>query len=308
MTATRYYRKVIKIRAEDSPNVRYALAQQAQGIAPTNEIVLPGVLAWDEYQKRRETWDSIRQCIGLDAEFYEGAELLLYPPEWLNRAERIAAELPQRKAQTIGVDPAEGGDSTAMAAVDEQGLIELVSKKTPNTAVITGEVLAFMQRHQVAAENVLFDRGGGGKQHADRLRQQGYPVRTVAFGESLVPEIRRGLSPVAQRKEQREEHYAYKNRRAQMYGLLSERLDPTNSGFGLPAKYGELRRQLAPIPRQYDSEGRLTLPPKSKRDKNDKRQTLTDLIGCSPDEADALVLAVYGLEGAKRFSRVGVAF
>ena len=89
----RYYRKIIKIRAEDSPNVRLALEQQRLGIIPTNEILVPGVLTWTECCKRRATWDAIRQCIGLDAEFYEGAELLLFPPEWLNRAEQLAARI-----------------------------------------------------------------------------------------------------------------------------------------------------------------------------------------------------------------------
>jgi hypothetical protein len=40
----KYFRRVIRIKAEDSPNVRYALAQIAAGKKPTGEVILPGVL------------------------------------------------------------------------------------------------------------------------------------------------------------------------------------------------------------------------------------------------------------------------
>jgi len=302
MRCMRLFRKVIRIRAEDSPNIRLALAQQRAGREPDGEVLVQGVLTWDEYLKRRATWDKVRQCVGLDAEFYEGAEVLLFPPEWLNRAEGLAEKLrgTVRHAKAVGIDPAEGGDKTAMAAVDELGLVELVSKKTPDTSVVTGEALAFMHRHGVAPANVIFDRGGGGKEHADRLRAQGFPVRTVAFGESVNLDPRRGLVLVEERMVNREERYAYKNRRAEMYGELRQLLDPARvgNGFALPnwePVYVELRRQLSLIPLTYDGEGRLELLPKNRRD-GDTRECLTELLGCSPDEADAVVLGIWGMQ------------
>lgn len=298
----RYYRKVIRIRAQDSPNVRFALAQQAAGIEPTGEVLVPGILTWDEYLKRRATWDEVRQTIGLDAAFYVGAGVLLFPPAWLDEAARISRlTRQQRRATAIGIDPAEGGDKTAMAAVDELGLIELVSKKTPDTSVITGEALAFMRRHGVEPERVAFDRGGGGKEHADRLRSMGYAVRTVAFGESLMMEPKRGMRLVEERLDNREERYAYKNRRAEMYGTLSTMIDPVMGSkvFAIPGdeagpQYADLRRQLSVIPKEYDGEGRLSLPPKNKRE-GQSGKCLIDLIGHSPDEADAVVLAVHAM-------------
>lgn len=298
----RFYRKVIKISAEMSPNVIWARSQLAVGRVPDNRVVVPGVLTWADYQKRRATWDSVRQCIGLDGDFYEGAEVLLYPPSWINRAEQVAADLrstkPNRKAEAIGIDPAEGGDKTAMAAVDKLGLLELVSRKTPDTSIITGEALAFMRKHGVPPEKLVFDRGGGGKEHADRLRAMGYPVRTVAFGESLVLDPKRGLRQIPERLDNREDQYAYKNRRAEMYGALRLLLDPSLSaqGFGLPADYPELRQQMAPIPLTYDPEGRLELLPKNKRPSETEKKCLIDLIGHSPDELDALVLAIHGMQ------------
>lgn len=180
----RYYRKVLRITAADSPNVALALEQQARGQEPTGGQVTPGVLSWDEYKKRRATWDRVRQCVGLDAEFWEGADLLLYPPDWLNRAERMAAALrgKHRQAEAIGIDPAEGGDKTCMTAVDRLGIIEQVSKPTPDTAVIRGEAIAFGRRHNVPANRWYIDAGGGGTEHGHYLRQDGYQVNIIPFG------------------------------------------------------------------------------------------------------------------------------
>jgi hypothetical protein len=159
-------------------------------------------------------------------------------------------------------------------------------------------MIAFGQRHGVPPEMWMIDRGGGGKQHADLLREMGYPVQTVGFGETIAMDLRTGMRMISERQELREDRTTYKNRRAQMYGDLRSLLNPTNDqGWGIPAEYNELRRQLAPIPLTYDREGRLELLPKSTRgiDKNDKRPTLTELIGCSPDEADAVALAVHAM-------------
>lgn len=292
----RYYRKVIRVRAEDSPNVRYGLAQRRAGLKPTGEIVLPGVLPWFDYVKRRATWDPIKQCISLDGQFYEGAEVLLFPPTWLNNAEDKWDQLKgtKRKGTAMGVDPAEGGDKTSMAVIDDYGLIELVSKKTPDTSIITGEILAFMRKHDIPASRVCIDRGGGGKIHADNLRKQGYNIRTVAFGESISPEPRRGIRPLREQTEIREDHYVFKNRRAQLYGELREWLDPTNpTGFAISPEETELRHQLSLIPLTYDAEGRMILPPKNKRSVNSQERSLVEIIGHSPDEADAVVLALH---------------
>jgi hypothetical protein len=306
---SRFYRKVFRIRAEDSPSVRWGLAQARVGLTPTDEALIPGVLTYSEYLKRRATWDKIRQCIGLDADFYEGAELLLYPPDWLNLAEQRAEQLRgiNRKAKAIGHDSGEGSAESVWVAVDELGIVDLLALKTPDTADIPPQTIAFMRKHNVPPEMVFLDRGGGGKQHADALRRLGYNVQTVAFGESVIaPKRVQGyVATVAERVHADEERYTYVNRRAEMYGLASQRLEPITgsdgkqiSRFAIPAEYAELRRQLAPVPRRYDGEGRLRLPPKRKKNPQSTEETMQDLIGCSPDQADALVLAVFGMSGA----------
>lgn len=309
-----YYRKVLKICAEDSPNVKLARAQIEAGQEPTDEILVPGVKSWSQYQQNRQLWDKELQCVGLDAEFYDGPEQKLYPKEWLIRAIEVSRALRikggPRRAKAIGIDPAEGGDKTSMCAVDEYGVIELVSRKTPDTSQITGEALAFMRRHQVTPEYVCFDIGGGGKQHADRLRSQGYNVRTVAFGETITADIRRGMRPFSEKIEVKEDRYTYFNRRAEMYGELRQLIDPSTPGrgFGIPSypeQYQELHRQMKPIPLRWDPEGRMRLLPKNAKSDDDDSMTLSKLLGCSPDELDSLVLAIHGMLHKPSIRRAG---
>lgn len=313
------FRKVFKWRAEDSPNVRLARAQLEAGKEPTNEVIVPGVLTWAEYCERRATWDRVRQTVGLDADFYVGAEVLLFPPAWLARARQLSdngfraerglellPEYNRRVARGIGVDPAEGGDSTAMAAVDEHGLIELVSRKTPDTSVVIGEVTSFMRKWSCPPDKVCFDRGGGGKEHADRLKMLDPAfrnIRTVGFGDTPRLDLRRGIHQLTDRKDVVEDRYAYKTLHCQMYHELSQVMELDGEGnnllegFCIPLGevYDELCRQLAVYQKLTDEVGRYLLPPKHKRDKKDTRQTLTDMLGRSPDEADAVVLAYHSM-------------
>lgn len=293
----RYYVRVVKIKASDSPNVRWAEAEIAQGLPPSHKVLLPGVKSYADYRKHRQIWDNIRQCISLDAEFYEGAELLLYPPDWLNRAEEIARKQKNmpRKARAMGVDPGEGAANTCWSIVDEYGLIRLISMKTPNTTIIADKTIALIKEYGLSAENVGFDRGGGGKEHADRLRSKGYDVRTIAFGEpaTSVDRLQRlKYVTIDDKRHDLEGRYTFKNRRAEMYGLLRQAIDPDLGGsFGIPEEYSELRRQMSMMPLMYDAEGRIMLPPKNKTSVDSKVLTITEMLGCSPDETDSLVLA-----------------
>lgn len=300
-----YYRKVLRITAKDSPNVRYALAEIARGKQPSNRIVVPGVKPWSEYQKNLQTLDPAEIAVICDAEFYEGPATKLYPKEWLLLAKRLAVKYAnenlKRVAKGAGIDPAEGGDNTALSIVDELGLMHLESSKTPDTDGIAGWLIGTCKSYGLPGERVCIDRGGGGKQIADRCRAMGYPIRTVGFGESIQDEPHRGKTTFDTRVEVHEDRYVYMNRRAQMYGELSEIKE-----FAIPAKYFQLFQQLVPIPKTWDREGRLYLLPKSKKSADDKQKTLTELIGHSPDEADSLVLAVHAMLHKKFRRKAGV--
>lgn len=323
MTTARqkYYVKIIHIGATDSPNVRLGLAQKKLGLPITNEIVVKGVLTYEEYILRLATWDDVRKCIGLDGKFWQGSEVLMYPPQWLDRAERLWVYLKgrQRIARGAGIDSGEGTANTAIAIVDEFGLIELISEKTKDTTRITELTLEVMHGFNIPAHKILFDRGGGGKQHVDRLRANGINVRTVGFNDRPTIEPQRHMTNFKQKVEAKERKYAYFNKRAEMYGELRYLLDPGFDGedqtedawkelatekgrhvgeirgFTISPMYQYLRKQLAPIPLKFELE-KLKLPPKHKRDSNSREVCLTDLIGHSPDEADALVLAIHAMQ------------
>ena len=153
-------------------------------------------------------------------------------------------------------------------------------------------------------------------QHAQRLRSMGYNVRAVYFGASALPDPEPGVVTLDERIERKEQRSAYKNKRAEMYYLLRKYLNPAEGrDFALPAEIlnrprsdggPSLREQMQAIPLDYSEEGQMYVIPKNRRDAKDTRECLTDIIGCSPDELDALVLAVYGLEAEERWAMVGV--
>lgn len=322
----RYYRKIIRIRAEDSPNVVLAEKQMANGMTPTGTVVVPGVLTWDEYCKRRKMWDARRQCVALDADFYRGSEIMLFPKEWLDRAFLLAVDRPKTVKSTriwMGIDPAEGGDKSTWALADVLGLIDLVSIKTPDTTAVVNLTVNLIKQHGIDPTDVCIDAGGGGVQHAHRLRELGYPIRTVRFGESLVPDPKLHRRRIKEQIEIKEDKYGYFNRRAQMYGDLSVLCDPAEDGsavglkdhrgFAIPrggrdGAFDELRRQLSKIPKMWDAEGRMKLLPKNNPNDPDDPRTLVKLIGHSPDEADAVVLCVHARLHKPRAMTVGGGF
>lgn len=308
------YRKVIRVTAEDSPNVRFARAQISRGYKPTNEIIVPGILPWSDFVTRTTQWDEVKKTISLRAEFYKGADKLLYPPDWLDRAEHIAHKLASTKtkriAKAMGIDPAEGGDKTTFAIGDELGLINLISKKTPNTRQVVWDAIAIGEYYNIPPEMWCFDRGGGGKEHADSLEEMGYEVDTIAFGESATIPIHPGVSQFEEREKDKHVKDVYLNRRAEIYWLLRKTLDPSLNelGWGIPARIRgkadeqstELRPQMALIPISYNKEGVLYILPKNKKSPDSKEKCLSDIIGHSPDELDAVAILAWKLFGKHR--------
>ena len=83
----------------------------------------------------------------------EGAETLMFPPDWLQAAQRRAAELSclRRMAVALGVDPAEGGDWTVWCLVDELGVIAWRRERTPDVRRVRRR-LAELPRPRAAAD------------------------------------------------------------------------------------------------------------------------------------------------------------
>lgn len=327
---TRMIRRVLHLSAYDSPNVQMGFAQASRGLEATDEILVPGVLRYSDYVKRKATFDAVRWRIACEGWFYEGAELLMFPPEWLDLAHEFARARPPRERRCfLGVDVGEGGDESSWCVGDRYGVVHEEAERTPDTNVIPRRTMEVMKRFGIAGEDVVFDRGLG-KPHADRLRGDfGLNVRTVAFGAAVgYPQEEDILdAPWLDERRERdklEQAFTYKNRRAQMYYEAALLLDPArlrqplpegetyadpsltryegrltqSVPYAIPEHLTELRRQLAPIPKTRDGEGRLWLPPKKKDKENSTLKSLTEIIGCSPDRADAFVLMTHLMLGA----------
>ncbi len=295
----RFFRRIIRITGDDSPNVRYARAELEAGRPPSNRIVVPGVLPWSEYLKRRTLWPKDLQQIGLDAQFVEDSSTLLFPPDVLIKANQRHDQLritkQHRKALAMGIDPGEGVADTVWTLGDDYGVLYQMGFKTPDPSKIVNETIGLFKRWHVPPENTLLDAGGG-LTIAGMLRQQGYSVKTVYFGESPVNNKRRRTRHL-DRVSDIEAKGAYTNRRSQMYGEASDVLNPDINPdlFGIPKDYDKLMFELSKMPRIRNREGKLYMLPKYKRDKNSKEQTLTELIGRSPDYSDSFVLFCHSL-------------
>ena len=136
----------------------------------------------------------------------------------------------------------------------------------------------------------------------------GHDVRTVGFGEPATDPHRATKShsvkdSKGKRVDDEERRYVYKNRRAEMYGILARLV---KNGFGILPDYDELIRQLKVLPKLVDGEGRMYLPPKDKPSEGYRGKTIKQMLGGSPDEADSLVLAVYGMVRRPEVKTAGV--
>lgn len=314
--------KIIRIKAEQSPNVRLGmkqkeLGQEPTGLLPNGEPIIPGCMTYSEYMYRRTSpeWTEERQTIGLDAEFYEGNQIKLYPPDWIALAIEAAATLdltnPPRRAKAMGVDPAEGGDDTVWTIVDQLGILHQTSMKTHDTYTIYEKSIALGAEYGLAPDRWFFDAGGGGKQIVQLLNRKGYAANYVPFGSTpWSPEIDERGNPIVDPKT------VYKNRRAQMMGEVRQVISPYETDlkqdringklvevpsvrdknvFGIPGKYTQLIDQMRPIPLTRDDRDVLYVLPKSKPKQGFKGLTLTELLGRSPDHLDSLALAVHGM-------------
>lgn len=315
-------RKVIHISCKDSPNVQLGELLRNAGVPGPYPTVVPGVLSYPEYRRRLKIWDKIKIHMRLHGLFYEGDETLLYPPDWLDIAEQVYERLcpngyeasyghnSHDPATAMGVDCGAGRDLSCWTMINPKQLIRQVGIPTPDTMKIVHRTIKYMNDYHIPAEKVAFDAGGGGKQIADRLREMGYHVKTVFFGESPMPAKGERVKKTKEKEGHAERRQAYKNRRAEMYGMLRELLDPSinDQTFGIPVELHELRKELAIMPLMYDLEGKMFLPPKDRpptASTNSEIITIKKLLGHSPDRADSIVLAVFAQFGRPTRRRVG---
>ena len=81
----------------------------------------------------------------------------------------------------MGVDPAAGGDNSAIVLKSGNLQEVLFNQKMPNTMDLVGVIMDFW--HRLRVDMVVVDKTGIGQGVYDRLRDLGYNVRGVSFGE-----------------------------------------------------------------------------------------------------------------------------
>ena len=165
----------------------------------------------------------------------------------------------------IGVDVARfGGDSSAIIVRKGRTLVKCYTYKSLDTMQVVGKVIEAIREWR--PDMTIVDEGGLGSGVLDRLTEQGFNVRGVAFGG-------RADNPVA-----------YFNKRAEMWGLMREWL--RTASIGSMEDNGErdnkaLKAQLCAPKYEVSSSGAIQLESKQKMKKRGV---------ASPDEADALAV------------------
>ena len=81
----------------------------------------------------------------------------------------------------IGVDPAAGGDNSAIVLKSGNLQEILFNQKLQDTMSLVGVIMDQYRKHQ--ADYIVIDKTGIGQGVYDRLREMDYPCRGVAFGE-----------------------------------------------------------------------------------------------------------------------------
>ncbi len=313
---------VIHIDGErDSPNVVFGKRWVAAGRKGEPPRVIPGVLSYTDYLIR-QTWPEAMRRVRLHGLFLDESKDKLFSSDMLDAMQTIGAKLLEYRARckakacqcqslipasadmaplwqpkhgrlSMGVDVGQGQAATVWTAVGRYGVLHKVSKQTPNTASISGWTIKLAKRWRIAPENIAIDIGGGGKMIVDQLHEAGYEVLGVGFGEKP--------NDPSEYNSLRVEMYAEAAKLMMgshvqaMLELPVERWLPHWSCMGLLPGDSMLRQDLHVLPREFDGEGKLRLPPKSRRAgrHGSAEKTIEDMLGRSPDDGDSFVLAVY---------------
>ena len=68
------------------PNVQLGRRWKEEGRAGKPPVVIPGLLTYEDYLRRLAKWDELNRTVRLDGHFYEGDQVLMFPPSRLDEA------------------------------------------------------------------------------------------------------------------------------------------------------------------------------------------------------------------------------
>ena len=93
--------------------------------------------------------------------------------------------------KVLGVDPAAGGDNSAIVLKSGNLQEVLFNQKLQNTMDLVGQIMEKYRDYK--ADFIVIDKTGVGQGVFDRIRDLDYPVRGVAFGEKTEDEMFQNL-------------------------------------------------------------------------------------------------------------------
>lgn len=163
--------------------------------------------------------------------------------------------------KTLGIDlSGYGADENIFVVSDESSIVEIVRIQIADTFKQYNIAKELIQKHNIKLVN-LDASGGFGWGLTDMLKKDNINVTTINFGQA------------AKEKEK------YANIRAEMYMNAVQKI---RDGFYVDNE--ELKQELAYTSYKITNSGKTMLEPKS---------TVKELLGHSPDIADAFVLSLY---------------
>jgi len=232
-----------------------------------------GQMAW----RRNKIDTDFRGDVSLfDREYPASAELAFASssPRSLIKATTVAKARRTRDLDAVGprimaVDPAEYGDDYTSVMFRQGRVSRRLGKWNGlGTMETVGKVGLIADREK--PDVIFVDATGVGTGVADRLKEEGYPVTRVHFGESPRDGDR------------------YVLRRDELWGEMSEWLE---DGPVSIEDDDDFASQLTSVQYGYDSKRRIKL---------ESKEQMKDRELHSPDDADALALTFYGAGAANK--------
>lgn len=242
-----------------------------------DEEVFPGLCTKGWVESRKEAWGegSPMWTSRVLGDFPDVDDFSLVPLSWFEAAVARWHSLNETNGWkteiNIGADVARLGEDRTIFAIahEDLGVREIERKPKSDTMETTGSIIRAMEDY--AAQNVRIDADGIGAGVYDRLCEI-----YGDYARDYVCEMRGGMRSEL-------DPARYRNRRAEWYWTLRERLDPrSDAPLALPPD-DKLRGQLTSIRWKTDSQGRIGI-----ESKDDMRARGMK----SPDEADAVAYAV----------------
>lgn len=248
----------------------FELTQDEEDYRAAFQLTL-GQMAW----RRNKVDTDFRGDTSLfDQEYPASAELAFASssPRSLIKATIVAKARRNRGLEPVGlkimaVDPAEYGDDST-SVMFRQGRTSRRLGKWGDTGTMETVGKVGLIADKINPDVIYVDATGIGTGVADRLKEQGYPVVRVHFGEAPRDDLK------------------YVLRRDELWGDMREWLEDEPASI---EDDDDLASQLTSVQYRYDSKRRIKLESKEEMKKRELH---------SPDDADALALTFAGTMAA----------